>query len=420
MAHDFHNPDETAYDLISRLRKEAKGKKTGYKKINFVPHPSVRRSGKGKLQSASLFKFRKFIRIPMDIMGIKLSTVLMGVSTLLALAIISIGLTIFFTHTPAGSPVDPYNNPNEDFGSGYVPETDNENSDDTDAYGYYEYQDEQYADDDDGNDEEPDDELDEAPEEESEENPDDEEENSSNDYALPPSHQEIAVAIRPHIAGLRSQLNLTFDAQEWASIIEELASQSHDAYHNLESGTEDWLAFVVEYAQTIFLESDWVMDIGLAPMDEDSEDDEDNETEATTPTPSPIPTPSPTPTPNDPETDETANNGSADELVNDVPHIVFVTLTAEQAGQSTNIVLPMIYNQTLIDLFIRDFYLRLAVNDPSRFPFNENGMTAWANTIVSLYFNEGQAGAEYRLRRNIAALERADIQQQYVPWVPGE
>jgi len=415
MAQDFHNPDETAYDLISRLRKEARGKEqTGQKKVNFVPHHSIRKSGKGKVKSPSLFKTRRFFRIPMTIMGVKLSTLLMGVSTLLALAIVSIGLTIFFTSRPAASP----SNPETESGAAvFYDDEDSENEDDenedytTDEY-YHEYYGEYESD------EEPDEE---EYEEYGEENTDDE--SQSNPL---PSRQEIAVTIRPHIAGLRSQLDLTFGSHEWTGIIDELAQYAYYAYQNLDSGTEEWQSFVIEYAQTKFLESEWAISIGEPPTAND-EDDEPTPTSTPIPSPtpasSPIPTASPSPTPPStstpvPTSSPTPTPTPSSETVQDVPTVVHVTLTTFRDGQMFSMIVPMVDNQTLLDLFVIDFNLRLVVNDPVRFPFDENGMTAWANTLINLYFNEGQAAAEYRLRRNIAALERAEIGQQYVPWEP--
>ncbi|MCL2362657.1 MAG: hypothetical protein FWC73_12700 [Defluviitaleaceae bacterium] len=390
MAQDYHNPDETAYELISRLRKEARGK-TDYKKVNYVPHPSYKRSGKEKTPSVSLFKFRRFIRIPMEIMGVKLSTLLMGVSTLLALAIVAIGLTIFFTHSPEGSPANSYTNGDYP-GYPYPSEEDYEHIDSYDEYLEYDEEDENY-------------EYDEYEPDEVE----DEEEEPEADIASTPTRQEIAVAIRPHIAGLRTQLELTFGPQEWAAIIEELAQEAYYAYHDLESGVEEWQTFVIEHAQNMFLESEWVADIGEAPeeVEEDGEDDED-ETEQ--------PTPSPTPTPAPPENNPPNDDSYTEYQPPQGPQIVFVNLISNSGGQSTDIAVPMVNNQTLLDLFVQDFNLRLAVNDTERFPHNFNGMTLWANTLVALYLEEGQAGAEYRLRRNIAALERAEIAQQYVPY----
>jgi len=402
MAQDYHNPDETAYDLISRLRKEARGSdQTGYKKVNFVPHPSIRKSGKGKVKSPSLFKTNRFFRIPMSVMGVKLSTLLMGVCTLLALAIVSIGLTIFFTNRPAASPPNPeaesgaaiYYDEEDD----YYNEGEDENEENQDYYqDYYEVY-------------EPDNDEDEENNEYYEADDNDEEPDTEGNP--PPSRQEIAVAIRPHIAGLRSQLELTFGLNEWTGIIDELAQYAYYAYHSLESGVEEWQSFVIEYAQNMFLESDWVMDIGAPP-------EAGNETDETTPTPSPTPNSTPEPTPS-PTSTPAPTPEPTPESVQDVPHVVHVTLASFRDGQAFNMVVPMVYNDTLLNLFVTEFNLRLIVNDPVRFPYNESGMTAWANTLINLYFNEGQAGAEYRLRRNISALERAEIDQQYVPWEPG-
>jgi len=417
MSQDFHNPDETTYDLISRLRKEARDSHSQPGKSGYTPHSSQRKGAQrhvrpgigGSSRNSHRAphvnfnpRFKKF-KWPNQIFGLKLSTVLMGVSTLFALGILAVGLTILFANRTAGSPADGtvqasiYDVGSGDYGDAteaeeydeytgypheYYYEDDTDSEADFEVYGYT------------------------SPEEDNEEAT-----AEGNPFTL----LDATRVIETRLEILLYQLEITVTPQEWDVLLTAFAAGAYYAYRDADLHSEDWRILIADYAELAFLESEWVTQLAPPPeeaMEYEEDYEEETETEATLDEAPPIqPTPLPTPAPTNP---------SAPPIQAEAPpayedpqgQIVFINLTKILSGQRIDIVVPFVYNQRLIDLFVREFHLRLAVDNPSVFPYDEHTMIDLANNIARFYITHGADYAEYRLRNSITALERAEIAQQ--------
>jgi len=387
MSQDFHNPEETTYDLISRLRKEARQGSHPQPDTGNTPPPS-RKSANPRsypIQSHPHVNFRNKSKGPKQILGVRLSTILMGISTLLALGILAVGLTILFANRTIGSP----GGGNYDMGTGEYgdSEADDYTSNPDDGESYADY-------------------------------PENTDEAETHPFTL----LNIAEAITPRLEDLLYELEIEVNPNEWAEILAEFASGAYYEYRDTNPEVVDWSILVVNYAETAFLESEWAISLLPPPEesqedeDEDEEDeddeteydeadDEDEETETDeTPTQEPSPTPNPSPAPAPPPVETAYEPFEEPEM-----QFVFINLTKIERNQRVDIIVPFVFNQGLIDLFVRNFHLRLAVDDPHTFPYDEHTMIELANNVARLYITNGANYAEYRLRENISVLERAEM-----------
>jgi len=418
MSQDYLNPDETTYDLISRLRKEAK-EAPKPSQTSHIPHPSTHGSARrpqthrGAMPTQNLRRtphvnFNNKSKGPKQILGMKLTTVLMGISTLFALGILAVGLTILFANQTLGRPRNgsSYNGPHNpsygNYGSG--------GEDEDYPSDYYENYLEDYDNQIPGYDD---------PE------PQETEDNPSEPYAF--TLQDVTEAIGPPLENLLYELEVTIAPDEWETLLADFALDAYNAYEGIDLLGEDWQIFVTAHAENKFLASEWAAALNSPPeeynyeeadeYEAETDDAPDEETQEEQPLSTPSPTPESTPQPPAPTPQPPAPTSPPQTAVNppveEGPQFVFISLTKIQRNVRTDIVVPFINNQRLIDLFVRDFHLRLAVNNPAVFPFDENAMIEWANTIARLYIENGVNNAENWLRYNIAALEQAEIEQQY-------
>jgi len=231
---------------------------------------------------------------------------------------------------------------------------------------------------------------------------------------VPMTKEEVKSAIRPYLEVLRDHVELEIDYYDWEQILEALA---HDAYYVYRhENFVYWQSYVIAHAENAFLDSEWGIALLPAPETEDeyiendtsdndesdgedteynenTENDEDTESETPEGTPTETPSPENTPPANIPQTNQV--------------QIAQISLISNPQNPGAGITVPFVNNQLLIDLFVRDFQLRIALNNPSTFPFDENAMLNWANTITNIYRDNGANSAETRLRNNISDIERA-------------
>ncbi|MCL2527718.1 MAG: hypothetical protein FWE42_04785 [Defluviitaleaceae bacterium] len=206
------------------------------------------------------------------------------------------------------------------------------------------------------------------------------------------TQDNIMLAIGPYIEELSYEMGLEFDPYEWEAILQELAQGAYNAYHNILIEGVDWRNNVIAYAEGSFEYNHTSVSSQSTEYADEYEPEEpydSYEAEAPIQTPPPANTPAP-----------------------ERPRTVTLNLTSYSQGSPNNISTTFVNNQTLIDLFVRDFELRLAVNNPSDFPFSTSATQTWANTITNLYLQGDAQAAEAQLRGSITALERADIVHQ--------
>jgi len=251
---DYHNTDETTYDLISRLRKEAK--QGAPSQSGNAPHPSahsitknpaISRKGSTPIQNprgTPHVNFHNKSKGQKQILGMKLSTVLMGISTLFALGILAVGLTILFANQTIGSPRNGASYPSTqypaygDYGSGaddnYLDNDYNNNEN------YYE---------------DYDDHIEYSPEYQ----------DADDTQPEPFTPQDVAEAIEPRLEELIYQLDIYLNPDEWADILADFATDAYNAYATIDLLGEDWRILVSAHAESEFLASEWAAALNNPP-----------------------------------------------------------------------------------------------------------------------------------------------------------
>jgi len=387
---------------------------------------------KPKSKSEPPSKFRNLSERPRLSLGKNLPTVALCVVAVLLFGAFIFGVSSLFTDAFGGSPTNGRtNNPSDHYATRYNigddeqgnPYDDNDYGGDnpSNPNGYanaYDNEDSPYS---------------EAPEQ--------------NDLYF--NQANIVTAIQPGLEALATQLGLSFEHYEWTVILHRLAADVYHEYQDIIIDGVDWRPNIVSYAENAFMSSEWVGEYSTSNADDSNSNDTtddaansdssdadssdtganqpgtgqpgdtssgtplagDNPSEsgnqspgASSPTPTPQLTPSPQPT--SPPSQATPPQATP------TPRPQTATVTLPSGAQGQGISVQLANNQQLIDLFISDFQLRLAVNDPAAFPFNDAAMQNWAYSITATYREEGSASALTRLRANITALERADIEQQ--------
>ena len=346
----YYNTDETTFDLISRLRKEAKDSA----KIPDYPVPELPRYRNLDKRPPVTKRVNRFVK---RYTGANISTIAMSVAAVLLLGVFVFSISSLLTNAFGDNPVAQTSPTSHDVGDA---------GDDEHEYNY-----EYYA-------------YDDYPEEYYPETYDEPEEYT---YTIDISPETTLAAISPYMEDLRDYMELEFDVPTWQSILGELSMAAYYAYHHQDYYQDNWEAFVTQYAGNAFMYSDWV----YADTHDDEYEEEYHEDEYIEEPeaeyyyePHVEPTPASTPAPTAP------------------PEPVFHTVSVQLANGLT---LPFVDNQAIIDLLVQDYQLRLAVNS-NAFPHNNTAMEDWANTIVTLYHQNSPQVAESRLRENIAAMAR--------------
>jgi len=370
MSDRFHNPEETTFDLISRLRREARQgshpesnhadkesgtyKVYGYDPASPKPKPWTKinkpKGSKPRKKPSYTYRSAKKAKDSKRILGFKMSTIAMSAGGLILLAVLSFGLTTLFTNVFGGSPaaasvnadVTPTPYPLED--EAYIPLE--EYAYPAEDYPLYEEYENVYED-------------------------------EADIFNMPFTRLNVEYVIRPRLQELRYHMGLDFDDYRWNDIVYEVTSTTFDTYSDWDFVGIDWRSMILSFAEDTFVSSEWAIVLSDAP-----EIIEDEPVQTEQPSPTPISTPTP----------------------RQQASTVRITLSHNGLG------VLIVDNQTLIDLFVRDYQLRLAINSPGDFPFSEHAISYWASAITRLYNEEGFTRAESRLQENIAALERAEIE----------
>jgi len=226
-------------------------------------------------------------------------------------------------------------------------------------------------------------------------------------FSAPFSRYTIATVIQPYLEDISYDLGLEFEEGQWPYVVLDVATEAYYAYRDVVEDGIDWRQNVITFSELAFYYSGW--GVMFPPPDYDGNDAEPEEDSL--PESSPPANAAHTPP---------ANNATHPPAQPPQTQGVFLDFSLEHGGRRADFTVPFISNQGLIDLLVMDLQLRLVVNDPTNFPFNEAAMVAWANHIAETYRQNGLATAEAHLRSNISALERADIASQQTPHTRGE
>ena len=345
----YHGSDETTFDLISRLRKEARDTA----KTPDYPVPEAPKYRNLDKRPSVTKRMNRFVK---RYTGANISTIAMSVAAVLLLGVFVFSISSLLTSAFGDNPS--VSAPPVTYDVGYAGDYE------------YEHEEEYYAHDDDYTDEYHQYQYDEPEEYQ---------------YATSISPENAIEVLRPYMEDLRDYLELEFDMPVWQGILGELSVAAYYAFHHQDYYQDDWHEFVTQYARNAFLDSDWVYVNN--EEDEEAEYYYEYEPEAEyyyEPHTEPTMAPTPQPTPAPPQAQQ--------------PQTVSVQL-------ASGLVVPFVDNQTIIDLLVKDYQLRLAVSS-NAFPFNNTAMNDWAGTIVTLYHENSPQAAESRLHNNIAAMER--------------